>query len=189
MTIDVLDALERRLNDPSVLEVIGAMGVSLVQKNIRDGNWTPNSPLTVAFKGSNRPLMDRGQLLAGVSKTIGTGEVIISVKHPAARILHDGGEIRPTSSRYLAVPAGARTRAFMRSYGATPRACITGMKGAGYTFWYQGPVLMTRKGKKGEPHPLFIMKRSVKIPARPYTSLPSESIELLQKTAQSRLIG
>jgi len=189
MTIEVLDALERRLSSPALLEVVGEMAISLVQKNIRDGAWTPNAPLTQAVKGSGKPLMDRGQLLSRVSKSIRGGAVVISVKHPGARILHDGGEIRAVSARFLAVPAGARARAFMRSFGATPRACIEAMKASGYSFWYQGPVLMTRKGKKGEPHPLFIMKKSVRIPARPYLRLPEASIELLKRTVESRVMG
>ena len=77
------------------------------------------------------------------------------------------------NARSLAIPAGARTRTLMRQYGATPRSCIDGMKAGGYSVWTVkakggSSVVMARKGKRGIPFALFILKRSVKIPARPF---------------------
>lgn len=45
-----------------VLNKIGAEQQRLIQKEIRNGNFVPNSPATIKKKGSARPLIDQGTL-------------------------------------------------------------------------------------------------------------------------------
>lgn len=47
--------LERALGE------LGAMGAARVKTEIRDGDFAPNAPSTVAKKGSSHPLIDTGQ--------------------------------------------------------------------------------------------------------------------------------
>jgi hypothetical protein len=51
----------------AALGQLGLLGVSLVQREIRDGHFTPNAPSTIARKGSDKPLVDSGQLIGGIS--------------------------------------------------------------------------------------------------------------------------
>ncbi len=184
--IETVDALGRRMRDPYLLSMLASIAVSQVQKNIQKGSWTPNAALTTSVKGSSLPLRDRGQLLSSFFPGIADDKAIVGTNHIAARILHDGGTITPKRTRFLAVPAGGQTRAFMRQYGATPRACIEGMKAAGYSIFFSGPVLMAKK-KEERAYALFIMKRSVKIPARPFMKLPPESVRVLEKFVSGRV--
>ena len=54
----------------SVLKAIGAMQVGLVQKTIREGDFTPNAPSTIARKGSDKPLIDTGLMRQSVHYVI-----------------------------------------------------------------------------------------------------------------------
>lgn len=52
------------------LKDMGAYGVSLVQKEIRDGDFVPNAPDTIRRKGSDRPLIDTGRMRQSVHYVI-----------------------------------------------------------------------------------------------------------------------
>lgn len=54
----------------TVLKEIGAMQVGLVQATIKDGNFVPNAPSTIAKKGSDKPLIDTGQMRQSVHYVI-----------------------------------------------------------------------------------------------------------------------
>lgn len=54
----------------SALKAIGAMQVGLVQKTIREGNFVPNAPSTIAKKGSDKPLIDTGLMRQSVHYVI-----------------------------------------------------------------------------------------------------------------------
>ncbi len=45
-----------------VLNRVGAYTKGKMQREIRDGEWTPNAPSTIARKGSDKPLIDTGQM-------------------------------------------------------------------------------------------------------------------------------
>ena len=189
MIVQTLDALGRRLADPGLLSTLGSAAVAQVQKNIEAGPWTPNAPLTQDVKRNGKPLRDSGALLASIAFRVDGDHVVIDTNHPAAEILHNGGTITPKRSRFLAIPAGRETRAFMRQYGLTPRACIEGMKASGYSVWVDKSVIMARKGKTGKPRVLFILRRSVTIPARHFLRLPEERVRILERVVARRIFG
>ena len=49
-----------------VLKEIGVMQVGLVQQTIREGDFAPNAPSTIKKKGSDKPLIDSGQMRQSV---------------------------------------------------------------------------------------------------------------------------
>lgn len=53
-------------NAEMALKSIGAMQVGLVQKTIKDGDFAPNAPSTIAMKGSDKPLIDTGRMRQSV---------------------------------------------------------------------------------------------------------------------------
>lgn len=48
------------------LKQLGAFGVGLVQETITNGPFTPNDPKTIKRKGSDKPLIDTGQMRQSV---------------------------------------------------------------------------------------------------------------------------
>lgn len=44
------------------LDVIGLKAQAGFKKRLTEGPWTPNAPMTIAKKGSDRPLIDTGQM-------------------------------------------------------------------------------------------------------------------------------
>lgn len=152
---------------PLLRHLTGYM-VSSTQRKITSGIRPPNAPLTQDIKGGSSTLRDSGALLASIAGRSDdtTGSVGTNVRH--ARLVHDGGTVTARRAKSLAVPAGSRTRTLMRRYGATPRASIDRMKADGFQIWTQKSVIMARHGKRGQPFALFFLKRSVRIPARPF---------------------
>lgn len=183
MKIEVLDRLEKNMTSHDLLDGLGIMAVSLVQKNIRKGPWKQNSAMTQDVKQNNKPLQDKGGLVSSISHEVQSDHVVIGSNHIAANILHNGGEIKPKNSRFLAIPASRETRRFMRKYGATPRSCIQSMKSAGYNIWFQKNVILAKAKYGTRTYLLFVLKRSIRIPARPYLKLPDQSIEILKRKA------
>ena len=49
------------------LQELGLMGVAKVKVEIRDGDWVPNAPSTIAKKGSSKPLIDTSQFRTSVT--------------------------------------------------------------------------------------------------------------------------
>ena len=101
--------------------------------------------------------------------------------HEQARLLQEGGTIRPKNAKALWIPAGPKTRRLMKRYGAhTPGDLIKAMKADDYDGFYtplSKVYCMYKKGKTlkqggtgkgGKPFALFIVRRSVTIPARPF---------------------
>lgn len=189
MILETLDRLGRRMVDPALLDELGSVAVAQVQKNIKTGSWAPNSALTQAVKQNGMPLRDSGGLLASINHRVEGSAAVVGTNHVAAEILHNGGTITPKRAKFLAIPAGKETRAFMRQYGLTPRACIEGMKAAGYKVWVAKSVIMARKGKTGKPLALFLLRRSVTIPARPFFRLPPASIQILERVVTRRVFA
>lgn len=50
------------INIERTLNAIGMKAAEEVRKAIMDGEWEPNDPATVARKGSDRPLIDSGEM-------------------------------------------------------------------------------------------------------------------------------
>jgi len=189
MIVETLDRIGRRIRDPQLLDLLGSTATSQVQKNIVTGGWAPNAALTQAVKQNAMPLRDSGGLLTSFRHRIEGDVAIVGTNLPYAEIAHNGGTITPKRSKFLAIPLGRETRAFMRQYGLTPRACLEGMKAAGYSIWFAKSVIMAKKGKTGRPRALFLLRRSVTIPARPFFRLPAESISVLERVAARRIFA
>ena len=53
-------------NVDAMLHQLGNWYRDVQRAHIRHGNWVPNAPATIRRKGSDRPLIDTGQLVASV---------------------------------------------------------------------------------------------------------------------------
>lgn len=48
----------------------GEFMVGAIKDSIRNGNWAPNKPRTIAVKGSSKPLIDTAQMINSVSSKV-----------------------------------------------------------------------------------------------------------------------
>ncbi len=55
------------------LNLIGLFGIDLIQQKIRAIHYPPNSPRTIAAKGSSKPLIDFGQMVQSVRRKVVIG--------------------------------------------------------------------------------------------------------------------
>jgi phage gpG-like protein len=148
---------------------------SSADKKISGGVSPANAPLTQEAKRSGRTLRDTGELAQSIAPHSGGLWADASTGLHYARIQQEGGTVTAKNAKALFIPAGAKTRTLMRSYGAsTPRTLISAMKSDGYGFFSAGRVFFAYKkstgksGGRGKEFALFIISRSVKIPARPF---------------------
>jgi phage gpG-like protein len=142
---------------------------SQADKRIKNGVPPPNSPLTARVKQGSNTLRDLGTLMRSTASHSGNLWADCSTAAKQARILQYGGTIK-AKGKALYIPAGPETRRLMKRYGAqSPGALIAAMRAEGYTFFY---TPLTRAfcavKKKGKPFALFVTRKSITIPARPF---------------------
>ena len=113
-----------------------------------------------------------------------------------ARIQQEGKTITPRNAKALFIPASAKTRTLMRSYGAwTPGSLINAMRADNYNFYKAGKAFFAyrkgktlkngQEGKQGkENFILFIMKKSVEIKPRPFLFIDEKDERYLMKLIQ-----
>lgn len=154
-------------NIKSAMPQIAMYLQSCADKKISRGVPPANAPLTQAVKGGSKTLRDNGNLAASIAPHYGDDWADASTKAKQAKILQEGGTIT-SKGKGLWIPAGSETRKLMRRYSATqPGQLISLMKADGWKMWKQGKAFMAQKGKTSA-FVLFIIKNSVKIPARPF---------------------
>lgn len=172
--------LAKRLRSGSLEPTMRRVSKYLVSSAVRkiNGNIPPeNAPLTQEVKQGNKTLRDNGQLMASIAPQNGKDWAAAQTNKKQAKILQEGGTIT-AKGKSLAIPASYQTRLLMRRYNAQkPRELIEAMKADGYSVFRlkkegggSTNILLAKK-KRGEPFALFILKKSVKIPARPYLYL------------------
>ena len=172
--------LSKRLKSGSLEPTMRRVSKYLVSSAVRkiNGNIPPeNAPLTQEVKQGNKTLRDNGQLMASIAPQNGKDWAAAQTNKKQAKILQEGGTIT-AKGKSLAIPASYQTRLLMRRYNAQkPRELIEAMKADGYSVFRlkkegggSTNILLAKK-KRGEPFALFILKKSVKIPARPYLYL------------------
>lgn len=152
--------------------------VSSAVKKINSDIPPANSGLTQAVKQGNKTLRDNGQLMASIAPQNGKTWAAANTNVKYAKINQEGGIITG-KAKGLWLPAGAKTRTLQRQYNAQSAGeLISSMKNAGYTFYRIKNVFFARK-KKGDPFPLFVIKKSVTIPARPFLYISDEDEEYI----------
>ena len=165
--------LAKRLKSGSLEPTMRRVSKYLVSSAVRkiNGNIPPeNAPLTQEVKQGNKTLRDNGQLMASIAPQSGRDWAAAQTNKKQAKLLQEGGEIQG-KGKGLWLPATAETRRLMRRYNAQkPSELIPALKADGYSCWRSGKVFCAKK-KQGKPFALFIIKQSVRIPARPFLYL------------------
>ena len=168
------DSLESTMRKMSKYLVSSAVGK--INKNIPPAN----APLTQEVKQGNKTLRDNGQLMASIAPQSGKTWAAAQTNLKYAKINQEGGEITG-KGKGLWLPASAKTRTLMRRYNAQkPSELINAMKADGYSFSRTGKVFCARP-RNGKPFALFVIKRSVKIPARPFLYIDEQDEKYISR--------
>jgi phage gpG-like protein len=164
---------------PETMRRAAAYLRSSADRKIRDGVPPANSPLTRAVKRGDKTLRDSGDMAGGIASHSGAVWADASTNARQARLLQEGGTVTAKRARALFIPAGPLTRTLMKRYGAhTPADLIKAMKADGYGFFTLHKMFLAYKkavrnkkgkmGRDGKMFALFIVRRSVTVPARPF---------------------
>lgn len=160
--------------------------VSSAVKKINGDVPPANSGLTQDVKQGNKTLRDNGQLMASIAPQNGKTWAAANTNVKYAKINQEGGTIQG-KVKGLWLPAGARTRTLSRQYNAQSAGeLISAMRNAGYSFYRIKNVFMAKK-KKGEPFPLFVIKKSVTIPSRPFLYINDEDEQYITSEIQKAI--
>lgn len=139
-------------------------------KKINKGIAPENSSLTKALKKGDKTLRDTNLMATSIAPHSGELWASAGTKAKQAKILQYGGVIRPKKAKALWIPFSIKTKELMRKYGkGKPADLIEAMKNDGYSFFFtsSSKIFMAQKGK-GRPFALFLVRSSIKIPARPF---------------------
>lgn len=68
--VGMRQAVQGKIKLPIMLGRLGALMVADVQRKIRKGPFVKNAPMTIALKGSTKPLIDSGRLRASIEAKV-----------------------------------------------------------------------------------------------------------------------
>lgn len=151
-------AFEKRLGVETgkALDRLGVFAVGLIRRSIRSGDYAANAALTIALKGSSKPLVDQGTLIKSVTydRQVENGQNVLYVgahrmarwkgqEYNLVRILHDGATIRVTPAMLAAVFAKLRAK--------RGRRAVSGGGGSGAGGYWHIPPRPFILGPIGSP--------------------------------------
>ena len=170
------------LDEQALLAKAARYQVSSTQDKIRKTTSPGNAPLTRAIKGSGLPLRDTGSLLSSITYKVEGDRAIVGTNRQGARLNQEGGVIIPKKGQWLWIPASRSIRSQLRSYGGSITRLIQSYKSNGSYIYKKGGAFFARaKGKGGRETMLFILKKQVTIPARPFLYFSTEDVAIIEK--------
>lgn len=183
------DNLAGKISESALEPTMQKLSKFLVSSAVKkiNGDVPPaNSGLTQDVKQGNKTLRDNGQLMASIAPQNGKTWAAANTNVKYAKINQEGGTVQG-KAKGLWLPAGARTRTLSRQYNAQSAGeLISAMRSAGYSFYRIKNVFMAKK-KKGEPFPLFVIKKSVTIPSRPFLYINDEDEQYITSEIQKAI--
>lgn len=158
------------ITDKQLLATLGVLIRRKIQTRIRAGETEPKTNKPKWQKGKRSTLVNTTKLLKSINyKVVDNNTLIISAGGPGipyARILHEGGTITPKRAKFLTIPLCAEA--------AAKRA-----RDFDNIFIRKGIIYQNLED--GKIRALYVLKKQVTIPARPYLYLKSNEIEEIQK--------
>jgi len=164
-------------------EAIKPFVVAEVQKNI-DNSYIRNAPLTLRLKGNKPPLRNTGHLRASITGKVKEEKVIVGTNLKYAPVLHFGGEIKPKKAKKLAIPANKKIKKMVDLIGV--KGVLEHLEKQGWKIVFKEKSILGVP-PKGKPVVLFVRKKKVKIPERPFMELTDEQVNELYKLAENIL--
>jgi phage gpG-like protein len=194
--IDTLDTLSKSLETSSKIATVGNMVAEMIRGHLHKGTgFAPLSPATAAYRGSGRPLQDRGGLRDSItSKVLDDKTARVGSNKAYAAIQNNGGTIR-AKKQWLWIPATG-VRQLQRRYGYSVSDVLRGMKAEGYKIFRRGRTMCYQEKRRSrneggtlgyKSHVLYYLKKTVTIPARRFFVLSDREMNLLIKEVGSGL--
>ncbi len=152
------------MNLKPLLEGIGVLVTRDIKARIRGGLVRPPT------NKSGTTLVKSAKLINSLHYQVVGDKVLVGTNLAYARIQHEGGTIVPRQAKFLAIPL-------------CPEASVRRPREFADTFIAKGVIFQKIEGK--EPRALYVLKRSVKIPARPYLFLPDHTRDALRDLVAS----
>ncbi len=181
--------LAKKLDERKMAPVMRKISKYLVSSavgKINKGISPENAPLTQSVKQGSKTLRDNGTLMSSIAPQNGNTWAAANTNLKYARLMQYGGTITG-KSKDLWIPANERTRKLMRQYNAQSAGeLIPSMMSAGWSCWRQGKVMMAKQ-KQQSPFVLFIIKKSVTIPARPFLYINQTDEAYINKELQTAI--
>ena len=148
-----------------------------IRKNFRDGGrptrWKPSRRAESGHKTLVGPTRS---LMTGINKRVTKKTVSVGLKDKRARLLNYGGKVVPKNAKYLTIPVGLTANEKRR--GLTARDFEN-------TFFHESKngklFLMQNMGKGEKPRVLFLLVKSMIMPARPFILFQKQDIVLISK--------
>lgn len=170
-----LDDLQRRLDRA------GRRMVSSTQAKISGTSSPANAPLTTALKGSSKPLRDTGALMASINHRVEGLTVRVGTNRLGARINQQGGTIQAKPGKMLWIPASRAVKTRLAGAGGSIGRLLNRYRRS-YWLYRKGNAFFARP-KRGDARKevmLFILRRSVTIPARPFLYVDDKDEQMLR---------
>lgn len=172
-----------RIDRKALHQKIATYMVGSTQRKINAGIKPANAPLTVAFKGNDLPLRDRGQLMSSITGRADGRSAVIGTNHIAAKTQQFGRTIH-AKGKWLWIPASAETRRYMRRWGG-PTDVLKGLREAGFRVWTHSRnglsgAALAKKGKRGKVRVIYVLKKEVTIPPRPFLFIDETDRTIIQ---------
>jgi hypothetical protein len=149
-------ALRRHI--PKATKLNGLLAVARMRQELRNGEFAKNAPLTVFIKGSDKPLVDGGDLFQGITmEQINDFTVFVGVRrtdrrYDIAKAIHEGATIRVTPAM--------RGMFFMLWRASEGQIEPSALEGRAAELWSRHP---------GGWKPLKATTTVIVIPGRPWT--------------------
>lgn len=163
----------------------GRYMVSSTQRKISKNSFTPIAPLTQELRSGSkgRPLRDTGALISSITFRVNGESVIIGTNRIGARINNFGGTITAKNkSGCLWIPASREVKLALQNQGGSISRLLRMYKNGGYSLFRAGNAFFVRKkGKGNEKIMLFILKKSIKIPARNFFYISDDDDKVLRR--------
>jgi phage gpG-like protein len=192
--IDTLNNLSNALQNPVQLGKIGGMAVEMIRGHIYEGKgFSPLAPATAGYRGEGRPLQDTGALRDSIAYSLVDEQTVsIGTNKPYASIQNSGGVIR-AKKNWLWIPGpGLRRIQRRKGSGYGISEVISYFRNRGFSVYRRGRSIgynekRRTRNAKGELeykyHILYILKKSVEIPARKFFYLTGAEMEIISKEA------
>jgi phage gpG-like protein len=152
--------------DASLLNRLGIIVVQSITARIRQGKVAPKT------NKSGTTLVQSSHLIKSIRHYVKADSVTIGTNLVYARILHEGGIIKPRRAKYLAIPL-------------SPLAAVHKPRDFANTFISKGIIFLAQDA--GDPIPLYALKKQVVIPARPYLFLDTPTHDKLITAIQNHV--
>jgi phage gpG-like protein len=184
--LDALGELLARARNPrSALVAAGLIGLRSVQRNFdvggRPTRWKQKT------SGERSHLQRSGRLQRSVRYQVLANGIKWGTRQRHAALHHFGGTIRPKRAKYLSIPIGDDRRlavgagAFFRRY---PDRVFSVFKDGA-----RGTVFIKDSPDSEDAKPIFVLRRKVTLPARPFLLLQDEDHARIVDMFESHLAG